>query len=119
MKVNQDPNTLPMTQAKNSKSVARSKVSGTAAREGATHVDPSMIDDYAVNLSSDAKETKRAYEKAHKIAMETPDVRESKVKEYRDRIQNGSYVVDSGNVADGILREAVRDRLAMSNHDTP
>jgi negative regulator of flagellin synthesis FlgM len=66
-----------------------------------------------VNLSPEAREKAKAYKKALDIARNTPDVREERVAEIRKRIQDGTYQVDSGKIADGMLMEAIRDKVAQ------
>lgn len=68
-----------------------------------------------LQLSSEAKELAKARAKALEIARETPDVREEKIAELKARINSGLYKVDPGNVADGILIEAIRDELAKDS----
>lgn len=68
--------------------------------------------DYNVNLSGRAKEMQEARAKALDIARKTPDVREDKVSELKRKIESGDYKVSSENIADGILREAIRDELS-------
>ncbi|HEX9157310.1 MAG TPA: flagellar biosynthesis anti-sigma factor FlgM [Syntrophales bacterium] len=45
------------------------------------------------------------------ILEELPDVRQDKVEKLRKQIQQGSYQVDAGRVADRILEEALKDLL--------
>jgi len=45
------------------------------------------------------------------ILEELPDVRQDKVDKLRKQIQQGSYQVDAGRVADRILEEALKDLL--------
>ncbi|MBI2601598.1 MAG: flagellar biosynthesis anti-sigma factor FlgM [Deltaproteobacteria bacterium] len=87
------------------------KTSATKSLQKTTGADTTATD-YDVNLSQGSKELTQAYEKAFAIAKNTPDVREDKVKELKEKISKGLYRIDSGAVADGILKEAVRDRLA-------
>ncbi len=68
--------------------------------------------DYNVNLSGKAKEMNEARMKAMDIARNTPDVREEKIAELKAKIQNGDYKVSAENIADGMLREAVKDELS-------
>ena len=68
--------------------------------------------DYNVNFSGKAKEIGEAHAKALDIARSTPDVREDKVLELKKKIESGEYKVSSENIADGILREAVKDELS-------
>ncbi len=70
------------------------------------------VENYGVELSPKARELAEARKKAMKIAKETPDVREDKIAEVKKRIQDGTYQVDSGNIADGMMKEAVREELA-------
>ncbi len=67
---------------------------------------------YNVNVSTQAKELAEARGKAFNIAKNTDPVREDRVADIKKRIADGTYQVDSGQIADGMLREAVKDRLA-------
>jgi negative regulator of flagellin synthesis FlgM len=68
--------------------------------------------DFNVNLSTKSKEMQEARLKALDIARNTPDVREDKIMELKKKIESGEYKVSSENIADGILREAVKDELS-------
>lgn len=72
-------------------------------------------DDYAVNLSPEARRNLEMRSKALEIARNTPDIREDKVAEIKAAIANGTYKVDPGKVADGMLREAIKDKLAVDH----
>lgn len=76
------------------------------------YAETSKPTDYEVNLSQGSKELKQAYEKAFSVAKNTPEVREEKVRELKEKISKGLYRIDSGAVADGILKEAIKDHLA-------
>jgi negative regulator of flagellin synthesis FlgM len=67
---------------------------------------------FDVDISEKGKEKALAMQKAFEIAKNTPDIREDKVQKIKDQIKNGTYQIDSGNIADGILREAVKEHLA-------
>ncbi len=73
--------------------------------------------DWSVSLSPQAKEKAEARSRALEIAKNTPDVRAERVAQLKEQIKSGQYKLDSGNIADGILREAVRDEIAK-NPDT-
>lgn len=68
--------------------------------------------DWDVALSPEAKDKAEAFQKALDIARNTPDVREDRVNELKKKIKEGKYEVDSGKIADGIMREAAKERLA-------
>jgi negative regulator of flagellin synthesis FlgM len=61
-----------------------------------------------VDFSAKAQE----FQLIRKILDETPDVREEKVRELKDRIESGDYAVDSGKVAAKILGESLIDTIA-------
>lgn len=65
-----------------------------------------------VKLSDDAIARQAAAKKAFDIAKGTPDVREDRVAALKAQIQAGTYKVDSGDIADGMLREAIKEHLA-------
>ena len=71
--------------------------------------------DYGVNISDAAKSKAEAYQKALKIARDTPDIREDRVAELKKQIAEGNYKPDPGKIADGMLREAIKDHLADSD----
>lgn len=68
--------------------------------------------DFNVQLSSEARELAEARQKAFDIARNTPEVREDKVQELKEKIKSGEYKVSSEKIADGILREALMEKLA-------
>lgn len=68
--------------------------------------------DFDVALSPQAREMAEARAKAMEIAKATPSIREDRVAELKQKIQNGTYQIDSSKIADGIMREAVLDQLA-------
>ena len=84
---------------------ARGRATENAGRQGATG-------NYSVDVSSEAREMAASRQKALDIARNTPDVREDRVAEIKAQIAAGTYKVDSGKIADGMLREAVKERLA-------
>lgn len=73
--------------------------------------------DFNVNLSSKAKEMAEARKKAMEIAKSTSDIREDKVADLKRRIDAGEYKPDAGRIADGMMREAIRDELAKNPPD--
>jgi negative regulator of flagellin synthesis FlgM len=54
-------------------------------------------------------------DKAAAIARNTPDVREDRVTALKAQIDAGTYQVDSGKIADGMLREAIKDHIARND----
>ena len=72
-----------------------------------------------VDLSNQSQKIKDSMDKAYQIAMATSDIRESKVNELKERIRNGTYLVDSGRIADGMAREAILEYLAMDGSKNP
>ena len=73
---------------------------------------------YDVALSNYSKKAQNDHKKALDIARSTPEIREDRVKELKEKIKNGTYKVDSGKVADGMLREAILEHLASSDKTT-
>lgn len=61
-----------------------------------------------VQISKSAAERAKALD----IAKNTPDIREDKVADLKARIASGKYEIDSGAIADGMMREAVIEHLA-------
>ncbi len=71
--------------------------------------------DFAVNLSTQAKDLAVTRQKALDIARATNPIREDRVAELKSQIQRGEYKVDPGKIADGMLTEAIRDKLAQES----
>ena len=89
------------------------ELSGTAGSRKSLGTNPKG-DGYTVAVSSEAQELTAAHAKAFEIAKNTSPIREKRVAELKSQIEAGTYKVDSGNIADGMLREAIRDKLATS-----
>ncbi|HYX34067.1 MAG TPA: flagellar biosynthesis anti-sigma factor FlgM [Oligoflexus sp.] len=70
--------------------------------------------DFNVNISAKSKEMAEARTKALDIAKNTSDIRGEKVAELKRRIDAGEYKADAGQIADGMMREAIRDELAKN-----
>jgi negative regulator of flagellin synthesis FlgM len=71
--------------------------------------------DYDVQISASGKGRAEAMQKAFEIAKATPNVREDRVAALKKQIDAGTYKVDSGAVADGMMREAIKDHLAETD----
>lgn len=67
---------------------------------------------FDVKISERSKELAEAREKALEIARQTPDVREERIAELKAKIASGQYKIEPENIADGMLAEAIRERLA-------
>jgi len=68
--------------------------------------------DFGVQLSDKARARVGEQKKAFEIAKATPDVREDRVAAIKAKLQAGTYEIDSGKIADGMLREAIMEHLA-------
>lgn len=86
----------------------RADQSGKAGMAGAT--------DYGLDVSQKAREMAQARAKAVEIARNTPDVREDRVAELKKKIQDGTYQIEPERIADGMMREALRDQVATDMH---
>lgn len=115
MKVNKDGTIASLGQERSPQEAEKATKTKTIAPKNldkTKSAETSKPTDYEVNLSQGSKELKQAYEKAFSIAKNTPEVREEKVRELKEKISKGLYRIDSGAVADGILKEAIKDHLA-------
>jgi negative regulator of flagellin synthesis FlgM len=72
--------------------------------------------DYGLDVSQKARDMAQARAKATEIARNTPDIREDRVAELKKKIQDGTYQVQPEKIADGIMREALRDQVATDMH---
>ena len=73
--------------------------------------------DYGVDVWGKGRDIAQARAKATEIARSTPDVREDRVAELKKKINDGTYEVEPEKIADGILREAIRDHVASDLHN--
>ena len=60
-----------------------------------------------VELSAESKEMQKIYE----ILKSTPDVRAEKVSELKKQVQEDSYQVDSGAVAEKMIKDSLLDLI--------
>ena len=104
--------TSPLTSPKTEAEKATEAATTAAALGKLASPAPSARHAANVSISSGAKDRAEAYQKALDIARKTPDVREDRVAALKKQIAEGTYKADSGNIADGMLREAIRDHLA-------
>jgi len=65
---------------------------------------PKKTDSVNAEISTKAKDMA----KATQIAKDTPDVREAKIAELRDKIQNKKYDVSSSAIADRLVDDHIR-----------
>ena len=74
-------------------------------------------DSVSVDLSAKALEVFEARARAFEIARNTPDVNEDRVAELRAKVASGDYKIDAEKVADGLMKEAIFERLAALPED--
>jgi flagellar biosynthesis anti-sigma factor FlgM len=108
-------NLLKAKDSDSSKSTSAAAELGTnIGSTKAAQASAAMNRNFGVELSDKAKTRAAEQKKAFEIAKNTPDVREDRVAEIKAKIQAGTYQVDSGKIADGMLREAMMEHLATS-----
>ena len=94
----------------------RSKVQSKEGQKlNSSRQTPAKDSSYSVDLSPAAMRTEKEQQRAFKIAKETPSIDQSKINRIKDQIKNGTYKVDSGKIADGILKEAIKEHLSISS----
>ncbi|MBF0442446.1 MAG: flagellar biosynthesis anti-sigma factor FlgM [Oligoflexales bacterium] len=71
--------------------------------------------DFNVNLSNRAREMAGARNRALNIARNTPDIREDRVAELKEKIQSGAYKIEPEKIVDGMIKEAILDKLATDS----
>lgn len=71
-------------------------------------------DSVQVKLSDHSKRLSEDKAKAFALAKDTSPVREDRVAELKKQIQNGQYQINAGKIADGMLKEAIKESLARS-----
>ena len=91
---------------------AKKEVNAAADRKAVELSKQLLQSSVGVDLSPQSKDKAAAHRRAFEIAKATPDIREDRVAELRQKIAAGQYSPDSEKIADGILREAVMEQLA-------
>ena len=90
-------------QSSDAKKLEKTKVSGYENKTEST-ASASKSDSTNTEISSKAKDMA----KAKQIATDTPDVREAKIAELRDKIQNKKYNVGADAIADKLVDDHIR-----------
>lgn len=67
-----------------------------------------------VELSKDAVKFAAEKKMALEIANATPDIREDKINYFKEKLKSGTYKIDEGKIADGILFEAMKEKVAAT-----
>ena len=98
--------------SKSSTSTAASALASPLMPAGTKGLDLGATSSYDVALSPKAANLQKQKSKAFDIAKKTSPIREDKIQSLKEKIASGEYVADSNQIADGIVREAVRDQLA-------
>ena len=65
-----------------------------------------------VNISESALKRSEEIKKAYEIAQNTSPIRQDRVDEIKKKIADGTYEINSGRIADGLLMEATKDELS-------
>tara|TARA_Y100001970_G_scaffold121099_1_gene150242 strand:- start:83 stop:436 length:354 start_codon:yes stop_codon:yes gene_type:complete len=72
---------------------------------------------YKTSFSDKYEDYQKSFTQAFEIAKGTSPVREDKVRALKAKIESGNYEIDSGKIADGMLKEAIKDFLAESSKE--
>lgn len=118
-KVNNSTSVLPRLETTKTEAGTKAKkgqktgdVSNLVSNPSSSETKNSAAVDYDVSLSPRAREMAEARARAFEIAKNTSDVREDKVAALKAQIAEGKYQADPSKIADGMLREAIMERLA-------
>lgn len=113
-KIGANPYNLP-SPTRASKS-SKSEGKGAAAAIGEVAIGSAVKPPNASQTSAasevEMSERAKAHNKALEIARATPDIREDRVAALKKQIQDGTYKIDAGAIADAMAREAILDHLA-------
>ncbi len=104
----------PIGQKTGAEQIASRKLHKTEAKDGNAAAKSGAVqaDTYDVKLSEAGKKRAEALKTAFEAAKNSPDVREDLVAKYKALIASGEYKPEAGDIADGLMREAVREELA-------
>lgn len=73
--------------------------------------------DYSIKLSDNAQKISKLYQKALKQVKNTPDLeREEKIAEIKKKVEEGLYQIDSDKIAEELVRELLKDEVALRLH---
>ncbi len=115
MEIKNSTQVTPLSPGKAEGPVAdKTKETSTTAASRKVQSADKGVGGYNVAVSTEAQELTAARTKAFEIAKNTSPIREDRVAALKAQIQNGTYQIDAGNIADGILREAIREKLAVA-----
>ncbi|MDD9950734.1 MAG: flagellar biosynthesis anti-sigma factor FlgM [Zetaproteobacteria bacterium] len=67
---------------------------------------------YSVRLSDAVKNKQKAFEDSLRIAQNTEPTRPERIQALKEQIATGTYNPDAEQIAQGMLREAMREKLA-------
>ena len=90
----------------------KGKKAAEAAKEASGSGATANKNPLGLDISPKARELSDSFKKATEIARSTPDIREDRVAAIKQKLSDGTYEMDSGKIADGIMREAILDHLA-------
>jgi len=83
-------------------------VQGKKKIDGPTEHDPqSVVKEDKVDISRTAREVKKARAQLDNV----PDIREEKVAEVKNEIDNGTYRIDGKKIAINMIRESLIDEI--------
>ena len=86
------------------------RTQGTKPRESLINSREQASDpSYQVSLS----DRRNDYDKALQIARNTPVERSDRIHDLKQRIEAGAYTTDAGQIADGMLKEAIKEELSV------
>ena len=95
-----------------------SKVSSSKAEKtGDSSMSSAVSSNYDVTVSDEAKRLADSRKLAFEIEKNTSPVREEKVEQLKQKILSGEYTPSASDIADGIIKDAWYDKLALDLHD--
>ncbi len=99
--------------AKKASKVSSSKTEKT----GDSSISTGVSSNYDVTVSDEAKRLADSRKLAFDIAKNTSPIREEKVEQLKQKILSGEYTPSASDIADGIIKDAWYDKLALDLHD--
>ena len=112
MKVNRDQGSYTLDDIKNKKASQSEETNESQLTSSLDKPDLSSDPSYNVHLSSSSRSHSELKNKASQIAKQTPDVREHEIERFKKQILDKTYRVSSEQIADGIIAEALKDRIS-------
>jgi flagellar biosynthesis anti-sigma factor FlgM len=94
-------------------------INGASAKADAkkSEAKNASVSNYKVEISPESQDLSQIRTKVLDAAKNTSPEREERIQALKTKIQAGQYEVQPEQIADGMMREALKDHIALRMHD--